>query len=69
MKHLNKKSVGFGLLLLIFGGALLGITPKNASSFIPNNHQQEVLAINGSDTDTDADETESDDDDDDEWEA
>jgi hypothetical protein len=64
VKHLNKKSVGFGLLLLIFVVALLGFTPKNASSFMPNNHQQEVLVINASDTDTDADETESDDDDD-----
>ena len=67
MKHLNEKSVGFGLLVLIFVGALLGFTPKNASSFMPNNHQQDVLVINASDTDTD--QTESEEDDDDEWEA
>jgi hypothetical protein len=67
---MNKKSVGFGLLVLIFVGALVGFTPKNASAFTPNNHQQDVFVIKASDTDTDADETESEeDDDDDEWEA
>ncbi len=66
VKHLNKKSVGFGLLVLIFVGALSGFTPKNASSFMPNNHRQDVLVINASDAD--ADETESEEDDD-EWEA
>lgn len=71
MKHLNKKSVGFRLLVMIFVGALLGFTPKSASLFMPNNHQQDVLVINASDTDTDtdADENESEEDDDDEWEA
>ena len=51
--------------MLIFVGALLGFTSKNASSFMTNNHQQDVLVINASDTD----ETESEEDDDDEWEA
>jgi hypothetical protein len=64
VKHLNKEGVGCGLIVLIFVGAWLGFTPKNASSFMPNNHQQDVLVISASDTDTDADETESDDDDD-----
>jgi hypothetical protein len=44
--------------MLFVVGALLGFTPKNASSFMPNNHQQDVLVINASDTDTDETESE-----------
>ena len=65
MKFLNKKSVVFGLLMLLLTGAFLDFTPKNAGSFGPNSQQQDVLVIDASDTDS----TESEDDDDDEWEA
>ena len=68
MNHLNKKSVGFGLLTLIFVVTLLGFRPKNVSAFWPKEHQQDVLAINASDTDSTQSEDE-DPDDDDEWEA
>ncbi len=65
MKFLNKKSVVFGLLMLLLTGSFLGFTPKNAGSFESNSQQQDVLIIDASDTDS----TESEDDDDDEWEA